>query len=301
MIAGRKIFYCNFFTGNVQLCGLTPEMLRKKCICEKHFNSSDYKTDKKKYLHNLAVPVHYCAVPVYSSENEDLKVLTPSKTYLQRKRSLPITQDSFKERSSRKKLCFDSLDESYVNSVIDMPDQPCSPRKMELKKQLSYQIKKNKYNMSRLSAMKKKLKQVKESKSNFISLSNVKSKIARTLILMQVKGIRQTWYKSEKKLAISLYYKSPNGYRFLRRSGIILPAVSTIQKWLQNSIFKTGVDNTLSEHLKTKAITMTTAEKKCILIFDEMCIKKYTILVKTGSNRGIRRFRSKRTITSVCH
>jgi hypothetical protein len=41
---------------------------------------------------------------------------------------------------------------------------------------------------------------------------------------------RTQWLSDEKNTAISMYYKSPSMYKFLRKNGVILPSVSIIKK-----------------------------------------------------------------------
>ena len=85
---------------------------------------------------------------------------------------------------------------------------------------------------------------------------------------------RQEWQSDEKNVALSLYYKSPSNYKFMRQKGCILPAPSTLRKWLQKYKFQPGANKTLQRLLKLKAEAMEENERECVLCFDEMAIKQ---------------------------
>lgn len=40
-----------------------------------------------------------------------------------------------------------------------------------------------------------------------------------------------------KKLALSIYYKSPSTFKYLRKNKIVVPGESTIRKWLKTIDF----------------------------------------------------------------
>lgn len=61
-----------------------------------------------------------------------------------------------------------------------------------------------------------------------------------------------------KKFAISFFYKSASAYSFLRQKGAILPAPSSIRKWIAlNDEFKTGIDENVKQHLIMKFAAFT--------------------------------------------
>lgn len=97
---------------------------------------------------------------------------------------------------------------------------------------------------------------------------------AKIFVGMQLRGKRRMFTKKEQDFSISFYYKSPKAYRFLRRQGILLPSVSSIRGWIGQCIFKTGIDSSVLDQLQKKYSSMSTEERKCILAFDEMSIKK---------------------------
>lgn len=85
---------------------------------------------------------------------------------------------------------------------------------------------------------------------------------------------RKTWSASEKKIALSLYYKSPSTYKFMRTNGIILPAESTVRRWLNSISFSTGFPEKYMEQIKLKISNMNKQEKKCAILLDEISIMR---------------------------
>lgn len=103
-----------------------------------------------------------------------------------------------------------------------------------------------------------------------------KNKSISTFVKMQLFHKSQAaWTMNEKQMAISLFYKSPSNYRFMRQKfKFVLPSVRTIQSWLHVIRFKTGMETTLTEKLFYKAKTMTPFEKTCVVTFDEISVKR---------------------------
>jgi len=84
---------------------------------------------------------------------------------------------------------------------------------------------------------------------------------------------RKTWSASEKKIALSLYYKSPSTYKFMRTNGIILPAESTVRRLLNSISFSIGFPIYM-EQIKLKISNMNKQEKKCAILLDKISIMK---------------------------
>lgn len=85
---------------------------------------------------------------------------------------------------------------------------------------------------------------------------------------------RSNWNMSEKEIALSIFYKSPSCYKFLKSQGIVLPGITTIQSWLRIYNLRTGVDTILIEKLADKVKHMSEGERECVMLFDEMSIKR---------------------------
>ena len=73
-----------------------------------------------------------------------------------------------------------------------------------------------------------------------------------------------------KQFAISLHFYSPKAYKFVRKS-LHLPHPSTIRSWASSINCEPGFLNNVIEHLQ---ITLEDDNKDCIILVDEMAIKK---------------------------
>lgn len=93
---------------------------------------------------------------------------------------------------------------------------------------------------------------------------------------LRTKFSRKPFSKAEQNFALSLFYKSPSAYKFLRNNKEInLPGMSTIRRWIGNSKFRPGFNVGIFRQLKRKCESMSKEELYCTLIFDEMKIKNY--------------------------
>lgn len=171
----------------------------------------------------------------------------------------PIRRD--REEPSTSQIIGEALETA---STLASPD---TPRKIDLKRRLfsaSHELQKTKI----------LLKQ----KSHFSAPRSTKhlSAFNRTFVNMQLyHKAKRVWLPEEKKVALSLYYKSPTTYKFLRSKGCILPAPSTIVSWMRTYRQKPGLNNRLLKVVKIKVETMTSKQKECALLFDEMAIKQF--------------------------
>lgn len=87
---------------------------------------------------------------------------------------------------------------------------------------------------------------------------------------------RKSWTQEEKHFSIGFFYKSPSAYKYLRNNqNLILPGLSTIKKWIGSSKFLPGFNIDFLKQLQLKIETMSDEEKYCVVVFDEMSIKKY--------------------------
>lgn len=88
------------------------------------------------------------------------------------------------------------------------------------------------------------------------------------------------WTPLDIASAISLRSVSPKGYRYLRRTGYPLPALSTLRRWALNLNLNQGVLRDIIKLLKQKSLSLSEVERVCVLAFDEiyisnkMCIDK---------------------------
>lgn len=106
-------------------------------------------------------------------------------------------------------------------------------------------------------------------KTKFPSL-NSKALISMQLIHRKQKPLSI----NEKKVALSLYYKSPSTYKYMRKNGIVLPGESTVRRWLNSINYETGYSIKYMEQIKIKTSNFMYDEKKCVILLDEVSIMK---------------------------
>jgi len=73
---------------------------------------------------------------------------------------------------------------------------------------------------------------------------------------------RRPWTKTEKNLALSLYYKPPSAYIYMRKNGIILPSESTVRRWLKSILYVPGFVKEYLNQIKLKVSAMKESDKK---------------------------------------
>lgn len=109
-----------------------------------------------------------------------------------------------------------------------------------------------------------------------ISLSSFRCEVSKMLAIMQTrrKGDTKKWTKEEKNFCMSLFYKSPSTYVYLRRQGIVLASPTTIRSWLAKSNCLPGLCPEVFAQLNKKIETASLQEKACVVCYDEMSIMK---------------------------
>lgn len=102
------------------------------------------------------------------------------------------------------------------------------------------------------------------------------SDAAKTLVKMQLLHKPKTpWTTDQKKLALDLWYRSPSAYKFLKEEKhIVLPSESSIRQWCNVLHLQPGLQKNLLEVLRRKGTEMTEKEKNCVILIDEIQIKK---------------------------
>lgn len=188
---------------------------------------------------------------------------------------------------------FVSPTKSWVSQLINLP----SPLKSSLKNNPETHCpkilaKKNTRLNEMILKMRKELKRnravirsLKKSNSNikskpinintFFKVTPFPSANSKALMSMQIlHKKRKPWSNSEKKISLSLYYKSPSTYKYMRRNGINLPGESTVRRWLNTINFQPGFSVPYLEQIQLKISDMSLYEKKCVIMLDEVSIMK---------------------------
>lgn len=247
---------------------LPLDQLKTKYLCLDHF---DKKYILQKKLAASAVPlVHQYETSIEPDSSrrmydqqpqEEDELLLPAS---QEVRFLtPMKRD--REEPSTSQIISEALETA---STLALPEKfQDTPRKIDLKRRLfstSHEL--------------QKTKTILKQKTHFSAPRSTKhlSAFNKTFVNMQLyHKTKRVCLPEEKKIALSLYYKSPTTYKFLRSKGCILPAPSTIVSWMRNYRQKPGLNKRLLKLAKIKVETMTSKQKECTLLFDEMAIKKF--------------------------
>jgi len=131
----------------------------------------------------------------------------------------------------------------------------------------------------------KKLKEVRQLDSNPLiqSLSSSLNVVtSRFLVSIDRNNSHEpkcrTWNSKEKVLAVSILNCSPRYYAFLRFL-FLLPSRRALHSLLNTIQFKTGTNAHMFSILKDNVLTMSDKFRMSCLIFDEMSIRRLTVLV----------------------
>ena len=107
-------------------------------------------------------------------------------------------------------------------------------------------------------------------------ISTYLSGTAYELVMAQLVGSvskrRKRWSKNVKLYCLSLYYKSPTAYRFLRKT-FSIPSVRTLQRIFDKFQIDCGFSADMFSVLKKRVSTMSELDKLCNVCIDEMSLK----------------------------
>jgi hypothetical protein len=81
-----------------------------------------------------------------------------------------------------------------------------------------------------------------------------------------------SWAPEDIASAISLRSVSPKAYRYLKKIGYPLPALSTLRRWALNLKLNPGVLTDVIKLMKQKSVALNENERLCSLSFDEIYI-----------------------------
>lgn len=217
-----------------------------------------------------------------------LNVLTPKRTYQTGIIHTPTSELIF-NNSPESEITPNT--KSYVSELTHLPSpikkpkiiNSASPTKIN-KRNLMLQEKLN--NMRRQLKRKRTIIQYLKKQNNknitknidvqqFFNQSQFPSTNSKALMTMQMlHKNRKPWTKAEKKFALSIYYKSPSTYKYMRKQGIVLPGESTVRRLLKSIEYTSGFINDYLNQIKIKVSAMLYTDRKCVILLDEMSILK---------------------------
>ncbi|GJQ69737.1 hypothetical protein Trydic_g22301 [Trypoxylus dichotomus] len=225
-------------SGNTDLSTLSPEKLKRRFICELHFRKEDRLTKK---LTKCAVPVpyfqRYNVEKVYTSSNViGSKPSTSRASSEDQKIKLAGTLEQEKEQEQQ--------GQEHILTGISNMTSPSMKRTLDVTE--ATVISRDK----QVEILKRRLKMLPRK-------INAMPPLPRSIVRMQLYHKRRTpWLSDEKNAALSIFYKSPSIYKYLRSKGVVLPSPSTIGKWLKNYDCRPGIRKKFLTFLKQKAETI---------------------------------------------
>jgi len=172
--------------------------------------------------------------------------------------------------------------QKYVSQLTQLPSPRKTKKNIKYEKLLDIVMKQKKLLAQKRLKISRLIKQKAYSKKNkknvdpstLFNNSVFSSKNSKALVTMQLLHTKKKpWTQAEKNVATSIYFKSPSTYRFMRRNKIVLPGVTTIQRWLKSLMYLPGFVTEYNSQLTLMTKVMTEQEKKCVVLIDEMSIK----------------------------
>lgn len=217
-------------------------------------------------------------------------MLTPKQTYIKNANTLCHTNvETFNNSPT---ISISPNTKNWVSKLIELPNLSTlvknsrilvSPEKLKIKniklnKTIKVMRRQLKQKNAIIQSLKKSNQNIKFNKVNvktFFNNFKFFSDNSNALMSMQIlHKNRKPWTDSEKNIALSIYYKSPSTYKYMRQNGIILPGESTVRNGLNSINYTTGFSKNYIEHIQLKTSEMMYSERKCVILLDEISIMK---------------------------
>ena len=261
-------------------------------LCEKHFKPEDYITNTSE-------------LAALDIDEEVKKVLTPTKKYLK-----PDAVPSIFEFPPH----FQSTENipprkpPVKRRILDTPPPSCPPKKekteninnhdhhgycqhpekeiSQLKKKLTQKNKKIRSLRGKTIRKEKTIKKLVKKLEEMDHLTHEQSEalstnfggLTKEIFKNEVKNAEKSagtrYTEKIKRFSISLHFYSPKGYQFVRKA-FHLPSPSTIRYWASSVECEPGFLNQVITHLQDN---LEEDNKDCVLLVDEMSIKKDVLL-----------------------
>lgn len=280
-------------SGDDKLLEVPDQQLRNYVICADHFEVNQFINELKKSLNFFALPRLY--TPRESSPPKE-QSFNPKKTVPR-----PCSSTLDEERTSKSNSQRQNVDDkSQTSQVAPKQDETAqtetgdsnnvsaqieprasiesgdnTPRKAKLRAKLCKQMLLVNRKRSQLHFHRKKKDKLPVA-DLLLQLNEHLSGHPLTLLKMQLNHKKRIpWEQDEKEFAISTFYRSPSLYRTWLKQGFKLPSEKTVRKWINIMNLAPGITSEVKEKFKQKVDCMSEHEKQCILIFDEIAIKKW--------------------------
>lgn len=258
---------------------LQDSKLRNKYVCAVHFEDNAFTNANKNKLlsnHPKAVPK-----PWFEIDNHEVPVELDNSASISASNSVSIEDTISRPQETLDEFndCFKPIEDRPVMHTDEQAltnNLILTPRKKKLLNSLTKHRALLKRTKSKITFLcrstgkrQQSLKELLEVLPMFLLGDSL------TFVKMQLRHLRRSaWTEEEKNFALSIYYKSPSAYRFLRDRGFKIPCVTLIRKWVSIYNVTPGFSTDVIAKLTKKVASMSDDEKQCVLLFDEMSIRK---------------------------
>lgn len=248
---------------------LSHEQLRNQYVCSKHFSPEHFcahKRIEKNAVPNIFGEVHIDSVfidlqPQNTSADLLFEIDSNSKSL-----DVPHYEDNF----SKEQFLIQSSN-NYIR-IINNLNKTIS----DLKNRLKLSEKQKRRWIRKKKIFQTKLDNLQEFQKFFEPYFKLNDNV-KMFIDMQLRHVKHCeWLPSEKEFALEFYYRSSKGYTHLRHyKHFSLPCETLISQWVNQLELRPGICKNLCDLLKVRIRSMTKLERECVLIWDEMTIKKW--------------------------
>ena len=267
---------------NKILESLSPEQLRDKRVCSLHFSLNDFQSFGHQGNRKIKPNTIPSDRPVVN-----IPTITPAITSSP---ELPATLTNTSS-SQQNPSCSDDhvhvhgdLNSAPVSPIVNGNSTPqvtnlhkkVTPKEAaqaRLINKLRQKIIQQQQRMRRMAAAAKRdASLVAFAKSaNFLNYSQ------QAFIQMQLNlAKKKPWSEDGKLYALSLYYVSPKAYYYLRnKKQYALPCITLVRQWINELNLTPGISTEVFKRLEIKAATMDSDERQCVLMWDEMSLKRF--------------------------
>ncbi|OXA41241.1 Transposable element P transposase [Folsomia candida] len=264
----------------------------KSMICDTHFEDDQFNNSKRIRLKPTTLPSRF------GSQQQLLQASTPSKVLQAGDgRSVIKFIPILPKQAASIPVSPPSLDVSQPE-IRDRCDSPCSPSSSVSSPRPQSNISSPETSPSSTTDNKKRIRQLQqklrrsrakirpekimESLNKVMNnATSLKPMIISHLQRLTSRKLRKVFTQEEKVTAITIYFSTTKrGYKTLQKLGLNLPSISTINLWLRHLDISTGINPCIEEILRDRVKDMNNFERDCVLMFDEMAIKKYLLYDK---------------------
>ncbi len=228
-------------------------------LCSNHFEESMFTTSEKNRLCSGAFPT------IFSVPNPPRRVGKGRRVII---RAVPEKKP---EELPPLLEIEPVLEESVSTTVVE------TPTKKKLRRSVEKMKKTLRIKNQAIRTLQKNLEKTKKIEMIIEAMKPFLHPDEHELVAMQMRfsvGKRRRYSSTFKSFALAIYYKSPTCYRFLQ-TRFKLPAKSTLNAWMSQTVFGEGFSTNLLKLLKVRVECLNKEDRVAVLMMDEVSLKKH--------------------------